>query len=209
MMCHNCSNRTAKPKTGNIDPQGANVEIKAIPVWYAGTLFRSTLEASWAATFDSLNWWWQYEPVALTIGAEHRYLPDFYLPTQRIWGEVKGPHNERIDKTKAFAEALHRQDWGDDEWELTRQRVVILRPAGRGETMVWENAHPDQDMAIAWCPECRECGFIDLKGVWVCPRGCRNGGENKFWKLPGGDLFHPGEMHFVRAPKNGQRVQPS
>lgn len=184
------------------------MKIKPIETWYAGTLFKSTVEADWAATFDSLNWWWQYEPVALSVGP-HAYRPDFYLPTQRIWGEVKGPHNERLEKALALADALHMQEWDEDEWELTRQRVVILRPPAKGEFAVWENAKAGQDMVVCWCPECREAGFVDLLGVWVCPRGCRNGGTGQFWTLPGGDLFASGDLHFVRAPRNGRRVQPS
>lgn len=200
--------RRTKSKLRHIGQQRDDVDIKAIETWYAGNLFRSTLEADVAATFDSLNWWWQYEPVALSVGP-HQYRPDFYLPTQRIWVEVKGPHNERLDKALALAEALHKQEWDEDEWQLLRQHVVILRPPGKGENMIWENAHPDQKMVVVYCPECRECGFMNMNGVWVCPRGCRNGGDNKFWKHPGGDMFESGDMHFVRAPRNGRRVQPS
>jgi hypothetical protein len=73
--------------------------------WYRGVHFRSTLEADWAATLDSLNITWQYEPEAYQtpLGA---YSPDFWLPAQKVWLEVKGPHSERVDKAEAFANLL-------------------------------------------------------------------------------------------------------
>lgn len=68
--------------------------IRAIETRYAGHLFRSRLEARWAVFFDALSIEWQYEPQGFVIhdmGDEQRpYLPDFFLPRQRIWVEVKG-----------------------------------------------------------------------------------------------------------------------
>jgi hypothetical protein len=48
--------------------------IKAHPTKYSGTLFRSRLEARWAAFFDLAELRWQYEPVDL-VG----WVPDFWL----------------------------------------------------------------------------------------------------------------------------------
>lgn len=181
------------------------MSIRARPTEYRGTRFASTLEADWAATFDSLNWYWEYEPVALTVGAGISYRPDFWLPTLRTWCEVKGPHNERLDKTRSLAHACRMEEIPEDEWRLTHNLVVILRPPSRGDGCMWENPLEGVDMVIVACPECRECGWMDYVGIWRCPRGCRNGGENKFWKLPGGDLFRPGDLRFVRAPRGGGR----
>jgi hypothetical protein len=49
-------------------------QIAAIPTRYAGTLFRSRLEAKWAAFFDLLRWPWEYEPIDL-----NGYIPDFII----------------------------------------------------------------------------------------------------------------------------------
>jgi len=176
--------------------------LKAIPTTYRGTRFRSRLEADWAATFDSFGWHWEYEPVALEVGG-HAYLPDFRLPSQKTWAEVKGPDDERLEKAIALAHELETQRWAADEWEMTRQQIVILRPAGPGDTCMWDNALYQHDMVIICCPECHHFGWMDYAGVWRCPRGCRNGGENKFWSLPGGDIFWPGELPFKRAPRGG------
>src|ERR1041385_7267771 len=152
---------------------------------YRGTRLTSTLEADWAATFDSLDWYWEYEPEAVNIGAQ-AYLCDFHLPTQRVWCEVKGPHNERIDKVRELYRAL-----ASDPWDVTDPLVVVLRPPGPGETAAWESVDDSQHVVLATCPECGHHGFMDYNGVWACRRGCRNGGENKFWKLDGGALYWP------------------
>jgi hypothetical protein len=48
--------------------------IKAVETEYAGTIFRSRLEARWAAFFDILGWPWVYEPFDLD-----GWFPDFLL----------------------------------------------------------------------------------------------------------------------------------
>lgn len=63
--------------------------MHAIPTRYAGTQFRSRLEARWAAMFDLLAWRWDYEPIDLA-----GYIPDFIISLQTpvlvevrpIWG---------------------------------------------------------------------------------------------------------------------------
>lgn len=50
------------------------MKIKAHPTTYAGTRFRSRLEARWAAFFDLAGWRWEYEPCDL-VG----WVPDFVL----------------------------------------------------------------------------------------------------------------------------------
>ena len=63
--------------------------IKAIETWYAGCRFRSRLEARWAVFFDRLGVQWQYEPQSYLVDGGG-YLPDFWLPDQELWVEVKG-----------------------------------------------------------------------------------------------------------------------
>jgi len=50
------------------------MEIEAIPTEYAGVVFRSKLEATWARFFDVIGLEWEYEPVMLD-----GWLPDFRL----------------------------------------------------------------------------------------------------------------------------------
>ena len=60
--------------------------IKAIPTKYAGTNFRSRLEARWAAYFDLNKWDWSYEPLDLD-----GWCPDFGIHTKHddVFIEVK------------------------------------------------------------------------------------------------------------------------
>lgn len=59
-------------------------------VSYSGRVFRSKLEARWAAYLDLLQVNWDYEPSHYQIGPSLFYLPDFYLPDLGVWLEVKG-----------------------------------------------------------------------------------------------------------------------
>ncbi|WP_347590450.1 hypothetical protein [Acrocarpospora sp. B8E8] len=100
---------------------------------YNGTTYRSTLEADWAATFDSLNWYFEYEPWAVDLGDGTQYLADFHLSGQNVWCEVKGAHNERLAKTRRFHQALA------DSERPGGELVVILRAAGEpGRSANWQ-----------------------------------------------------------------------
>ncbi|MFE0726305.1 hypothetical protein ACFW4M_32760 [Streptomyces sp. NPDC058794] len=73
------------------------MSIRPIETSYAGHRFRSRLEARWAVFFDSLRIKWEYEPQGYAIGPEgHRrpYLPDFWLPKEKLWVEVKGTEEQ-------------------------------------------------------------------------------------------------------------------
>jgi lipoate-protein ligase A len=48
--------------------------IASHPTMYKGVIFRSRLEARWAAFFDLLEWQWEYEPFDL-VG----WTPDFLI----------------------------------------------------------------------------------------------------------------------------------
>jgi hypothetical protein len=176
--------------------------IKAVPKRYRGTQFRSTLEADWAATFDQLGWHWQYEPVAIELPDGTPYLPDFYLPSQRVWCEVKGPHNERIKSPIDLQKAL---DYEATPWEWSAGLVVILRPPGPGERAMWEGTRDDQCIVLVRCPHCQHHGFMDLSGLWACRRHLRASGQtNKFWNdAPGGVVYHDGEYPFTRVKRKG------
>lgn len=65
------------------------VDIKPIETHYAGHLFRSRLEARFAVFFDTLGVGWVYEPEGYVVGGKP-YLPDFWLPREGLFFEVKG-----------------------------------------------------------------------------------------------------------------------
>jgi hypothetical protein len=69
--------------------------IKAIPTVYRGIVFRSRNEARWAVFLDELDIDWIYEPEGWELREPHedgrpiRYIPDFYLPNDQMFFEVK------------------------------------------------------------------------------------------------------------------------
>ncbi len=63
--------------------------IKAIETTYNGHRFRSRLEARWAVFFRTLGVPYEYEPEGFDLGEGIWYLPDFWLPEQNCWAEIK------------------------------------------------------------------------------------------------------------------------
>jgi len=71
--------------------------VTGIPTTYRATLFRSRLEARWAALFDLLSWDWVYEP----LDADG-YIPDFVITGERpLFVEVGPCITERDYRDKA------------------------------------------------------------------------------------------------------------
>lgn len=167
---HGASARTA---TGAILPLRPAVPrqrtpgVNPVPMRYRGVDFRSTLEADWAATFDYLNWHWEYEPGAVQVG-DTQYLPDFRLPGQNAWVEVKGPHNIGLDK----AHDLNRAIVADDRAEI----FVVGRPAGPGGVADWHCVTNNYDIRITRCGACAQWCFTRpvransgrMKHDWRC-----------------------------------------
>lgn len=82
------------------------MDTNPIETHYKGCRFRSRLEARWAVFFDVLGITWEYEKEGYDLGEAGWYLPDFWLPEQKCWIEIKGqePTRNEIDKTYEIAE---------------------------------------------------------------------------------------------------------
>lgn len=65
------------------------MDIKPIETEYNGYKFRSRLEARWAVFFDKAGIRYEYEPEGFETEDGTRYLPDFYLPDDDMYVEVK------------------------------------------------------------------------------------------------------------------------
>lgn len=78
--------------------------IKPIETRYDGHLFRSRREARQAVFFNELGIAYHYEPEGYELEGV-RYLPDFYLPRQDSFVEVKGqyPTVEEMRKAKLLS----------------------------------------------------------------------------------------------------------
>ncbi|MGD8531535.1 MAG: hypothetical protein PVG97_11185, partial [Syntrophobacterales bacterium] len=73
---------------------------------YKGCHFSSSLEARWAVFFDALGITWEYKKEGRDLGETSGYQPDFWLPQQEIYidvrpatyndkGEIEFPENAR------------------------------------------------------------------------------------------------------------------
>lgn len=116
--------------------------IPAIETTYRGHRFRSRLEARWAVAFDRLGVRWEYEPQGYLVGKKRKpYLPDFWLPGEHVWVEVKGS-NEQMDIDLMVQAALpqdglpgtgNRQSGYD-------VRMLVLGPLQHGISPVYDKS---------------------------------------------------------------------
>lgn len=67
-------------------------KAKAIQTMYNGYKFRSRLEARWAVFFDQIGANYEYELEGYELSDGTRYLPDFYLPEENLFIEIKGEY---------------------------------------------------------------------------------------------------------------------
>ena len=84
------------------------MNIKPIETEYNGYRFRSRLEARWAVFFDTVGIKYQYEPEGFDLGDGIKYLPDFYLPEDEVWVEIKGtmPDEKDLEKMLRFGQKV-------------------------------------------------------------------------------------------------------
>lgn len=80
--------------------------IAPIQTSYKGYKMRSRTEAKWAVFFDALGLRWEYEKEGYDLGAAGYYLPDFWLPDEQCFVEVKGAELSAEDEAKVEALAL-------------------------------------------------------------------------------------------------------
>lgn len=106
----------------------------AIPTKYAGTEFRSRLEARWAAFFDLVGWRWEYEPIDLP-----GWIPDFMLTGHtNVLVEIKP-----ADSIDGFdLDKLHRATEND----TFNHEILLL---GR-HPMLIQRTHAFGQIGIGW-----------------------------------------------------------
>jgi hypothetical protein len=175
--------------------------IDAIPRWYDGITFRSSLEADWAATLDSLGIAWEYEPTTVTLPSGATYVPDFHLPEIGTWIEVKGRDIPRTEKAREYAGTLVcRCDIGCGcEWP--GGEIVLLgwasirsgdRPMRFG-AMHWDDAL-GHNALLAQCEACSTYSWCRIRHSITCRKcGARHQGH----------LHNSGEIEFRRASRAG------
>lgn len=127
--------------------------LKAIETRYNGHRFRSRTEARWAVLFDHLGVKYEYEAEGFELGEGIRYLPDFYMPVEDCYFEIKGEAPGDEDLAKIGALAIASGKWvniligqpGRHEMWCVRSRKD--KPPGFDE---WADAGPtEQAKALA------------------------------------------------------------
>lgn len=73
---------------------------------YSGIYFRSSYEVRLAKAFDRRGIKWMYEPKRFDLGS-CSYLPDFYLPKNKVYWEVKGYFSPESQRKVALFRELH------------------------------------------------------------------------------------------------------
>jgi hypothetical protein len=202
--------------------------IKAIETRYKGYHFRSRLEARWAVFFDSLGVRWQFEPEGFDLSAYDLgyYLPDFFLPDQNYWIEVK-PDNFSTNDQDAYrklayvgaateargllvaGEPYHNVEMGGfqsymaagsacDQWW-----VVDTYFREEGDEMN-RAGQMDGPYLFCVCPLCDKIGIeFDGRGDRICGDVCKpkrtreEAGALGFW----GGLYHGDKAYSGDHPK--------
>jgi hypothetical protein len=165
--------------------------IRAIPTTYGGILFRSRLEALYAAAFDEMHIGWAYEHVGLDMDGTW-YLPDFWLPDIRTFFEVKGAHLERMEKPWRLARFLLREelDLDPEAWAYPDKLVVVGDELGRVSALLpldetpSENDH--QAATVAQCDRCQSSWFMSESGWWRCRQCAAYSGSKHLRDVQGG-----------------------
>lgn len=153
----------AAPRRAQSDPSDG---VQALETEYAGHRFRSRLEARWAVFLDRLGVAWEYEPERYQL-ASGKYLPDFWLPAQQFFLEVKG-----VAPSASYRALLEELAVG------MGHRVVLAvgsipnpdryEVGVEGESDFWlAAAYPDGSNVSwldghTWC-RCPECGSFDVR----------------------------------------------
>lgn len=135
--------------------------MKAIETKYKDILFRSKLEARWAVFYDTLLIPWQYEPETYDLGNGVLYCPDFWLPKQKCYIEIKGDFPDKDEEEKAnilskesksnvyiFYEDIPNPNKLCD---YENESSIVYRSGGDSmDTMHW------------WC-QCKYCGKLGIE----------------------------------------------
>jgi hypothetical protein len=160
--------------------------IKAIETRYKGYRFRSRLEARWAVFFGSLGIRWQFEPEGFDLSERGLgyYLPDFFLPDQNCWIEVKPEsfncRDEDAYKKLAYVAAATNARGllvaGEPYLNVVMGGFETYMPDGSACDQWWivgadgENAGKvDGPYLFCVCPLCDKIGIqFDGRGERIC-----------------------------------------
>ncbi len=153
-----------------------NPQFKPIETIHSGYRFRSRLEARWAVFFEHLGIPYEYEKEGYNLGGL-RYLPDFWLPKQDCWIEIKGkdPTREEEEKANILAQLTQfpvyiffgniERPQEDAEDELAGARAFYPTP----DSWILQGADPLSPCHGISPEESSKCGAIKGCNWGKCP----------------------------------------
>lgn len=151
-------------------PRKGTGGVRSIPTVYNGIQFRSKLEASTAKLMDDIGLEWQFEVEGYDLGNGIWYLPDFYVPQNRLFIEVKGildPKSE--EKVTALAGACAGSGIRVMLLFNTRPRRIagLQRLYVAGSLVNADGIIPDS-IVLARCPSCQQASWKIVRSA-TCP----------------------------------------
>lgn len=133
--------------------------MRAVETVFGGWRFRSRLEARWAVFYQALGVPFEYEMEGFRLPGKSWYLPDFYLPQQDCWVEIKPerPTEEEQAKAGALANGVGKRVYifyGSPahplELDPCSDSAYCLFPGGGCDVHYW------------WC-QCPHCGAFGIE----------------------------------------------
>lgn len=130
--------------------------LQAIPTEYNGTQYRSRFEANTAALLDAAKLEFEYEPKSFLLKGGVHYQPDFYVPIQRLWIEVRGYNSEKgWAQVTAFVDAIKKGFPQDAKFADYQDDFLLLPPSGVGVLWTKYQARSACVAGIVLCEKCR------------------------------------------------------
>lgn len=131
------------------------MNIKPIETKYKDYLFRSRLEARWAVFFDYIGTPWNYEIEGYQFN-RYKYLPDFYLPNQNCFVEIKGYEPEINYKNMLATFSKSTGKWLD----------LIIGEPGKQIIIAYKNGVKKSPVFLGECWNCHDLCFFTPPGDW-------------------------------------------
>lgn len=140
--------------------------LKAIETVFMGYRMRSRTEARWAFFMKKAGVEWSYESEGYDLDGV-RYLPDFYLPKQQCWLEVKGARPDYASPDREKARRLAQAS----------EKSVFIISGEIGSDYVIDAYTPQGTLSYGrwrWCVcvRCRTVGIARDGNAASLPCGC-------------------------------------